>query len=78
MTSGGDSSAGRDRDPAGGAWDAPVSYLDGFPEIEIGRKGFPYYVCGLCASPLQALPRSSGGVMLVCIWGCGQRFWVDV
>ena len=58
-------------------WDAPVIYLQDYPPIEIGPRGFPYYVCDLCSGPLQVLPRSAAGVMLVCVYNCGQRFWVD-
>lgn len=62
-------------------WAAPVRYLREYPQAGIGPRGLPYYACDLCAQPLQALPRTSAGgapgVMLVCIWGCGQRFWVD-
>lgn len=59
-------------------WTAPVRYLRGYPEVDIGARGFPYYICECCGTALQGLPRSSqDGVMLVCVWGCGQRFWID-
>lgn len=59
-------------------WDAPVIYLDAYPTIDIGPRGFPYYVCAACTGPLQVLPRSSAaGVMLVCVYNCGQRYWID-
>jgi hypothetical protein len=59
-------------------WDAPVVYLDEYPAVDIGPRGYPYYACERCAAPLQVLPRSSNlGVMLVCVYGCGQRFWID-
>ena len=72
----------RASDPRGRAsrsgWDAPVVYLEDYPPIDIGPRGYPYYVCERCAAPLQVLPRSStDGVMLVCVYGCGQRFWID-
>jgi hypothetical protein len=59
-------------------WDAPVVYLDAYPAVDIGPRGFPYYVCASCTGPLQVLPRSSAaGVMLVCVYNCGQRYWID-
>jgi hypothetical protein len=59
-------------------WDAPVVYLDSYPAVDIGPRGFPYYVCAACTGPLQVLPRSSSaGVMLVCVYNCGQRYWID-
>jgi hypothetical protein len=59
-------------------WDAPVVYLEEYPAVDIGPRGYPYYACERCAAPLQVLPRSSSlGVMLVCVYGCGQRFWID-
>jgi hypothetical protein len=59
-------------------WDAPVIYLDEYPHVDIGPRGFPYYVCAACTGPLQVLPRlSAAGVMLVCVYNCGQRFWID-
>lgn len=59
-------------------WAEPVIYLREYPEAGIGPRGFPYYACAVCAHPLQALPRTAAaGAMLVCIWGCGQRYWVD-
>jgi hypothetical protein len=70
------------REPRGWAtpsgWDAPVVYLKEYPPVDIGPRGYPYYVCARCAAPLQVLPRSStAGVMLVCVYGYGQRFWID-
>ena len=53
-------------------------YLDAYPAADTSPFGTPYYVCVLCGGPLQTLPRSSTpGVMLVCVYSCGQRFWVD-
>lgn len=68
----------RDRELDGAHWDAPVRYLRRYPEVEIGPRGFLYYICERCSEALQGLPRSSSdGVMLICIWACGQRYWVD-
>lgn len=65
-------------EPRSPGWEAPVRYLRQYPEIEMGARGFPYYVCVSCSGPLQALPRSSPqGVMLVCVYSCGQRYWID-
>lgn len=59
-------------------WDAPVRYLRTYPEVDLGVRGYPFYVCECCGMALQGLPRTSGdGIMLVCVWGCGQRFWID-
>ncbi|MBX7110995.1 MAG: hypothetical protein K1X87_03995 [Dehalococcoidia bacterium] len=76
MTSNGrlESEAGAPQD----RWRAPVRYLRGYPEVDLGPRGFPFYICEGCGAPLQGLPRTSAeGIMLVCVWGCGQRYWVD-
>ncbi len=77
MVSPDESYGSQTRSPASG-WDAPVVYLAEYPQVDIGPRGFPYYVCAACTGPLQVLPRSSpAGIMLVCVYTCGQRFWID-
>jgi hypothetical protein len=73
-----DDDRGAGQEQLGPGWAAPVMYLSDYPEVDISPRGQPYYVCGLCDGPLQVLPRSSSaGVMLVCVYSCGQRFWID-
>jgi len=76
MTRSGDLEGGADEPLPG--WEAPVVYLAAYPEVDVGPRGFSYYVCERCAAPLQVPPRSSAtGIMLVCVYGCGQRYWID-
>ncbi len=58
----------------------PIVYLRAMPDrIEIGAWGNPYMVCPACErGALQGMHDPQGyGSMLICVRGCGQRFWID-
>ena len=60
---------------------APVIYLRELPDQDaLSPGGYPYLVCPACDDgALVSLRDPAGrGVMLVCLRGCGQRFWVDL
>lgn len=60
-------------------WDAPVIYLREFPAgTDVSPYGIPYYLCERCEGRLAVLADPAAqGTMLICIYRCGQRFWVD-
>jgi hypothetical protein len=59
-------------------WRAPVVYLRDYPEHAISQRGMPYFACPGCRGWLTPISDPSGeGTMFVCVYGCGQRYWVD-
>jgi len=60
-------------------WDAPVVYLCEYPLVgEFGPRGVPFYLCERCESRLDLVPGGGdAGAMFVCVYGCGQRYWID-
>lgn len=59
-------------------WDTPVVYLQDYPDHDLSPRGMPYFACPHCRGWLSPLDDPMDrGVMFLCVYGCGQRYWVD-